>query len=190
MFDEIRHAFRELLRGNPSPDARRSILSDMRETLVRAKMGLDDLRQGIAATQKRVTHERTELETIRRRKALAEGINDVETVRVAERYEAVQSEKVAILERKLETQQAELEITEREVQEMTAEFKAAASGAVPPGPSRSADSTAQQEVDDIAGDGALKEELDTMARQARRANVDADAEDKLAALKRRMGKQP
>mgnify|MGYP006141754461 CR=1 FL=1 len=45
VFDEIRDAFRELLRGNPTPDARRSILGDMRETLVRAKMGLDDLRQ-------------------------------------------------------------------------------------------------------------------------------------------------
>ena len=73
---------------------------------------------------------------------------------------------------------------------MTTEFKAAAAGAVPPGPSRSADSEAQQEVSDLTGDGALKDELDTMARQARRANADADAEDKLAALKRRMGKQP
>src|SRR5512147_1820754 len=108
MFDDVRQAFRDLLRGTPpSGDARRSIVAQMRETLVQARMGLDDLKKGVVETQARLTRERKELETVRRRKQLAEGIKDAETVTLAERYEKQHSERVALLERKLETQEAE-----------------------------------------------------------------------------------
>lgn len=189
MFDDIRNAFREMLRGNPSADARRDILADMRETLVRARMGVDDVRQGAVETRRRLERERKELETVRRRKALAEGINDAETVRVATKYEALQAEKVTILERKLENQEAELGLIEREVQEMMGEFRAAAAGAVPPPlPHERAAKEAEAEVADLTGDGALNDEMERMARAQRRADSVAEADAKLAALKRRMGK--
>ena len=190
MFDEVRQAFRDLLRGSPTPDQRRSVVAQMRETLVQARMGLDDLRKGLEHTKSRLAVERRELETVQRRKALAAGINDAETVAIAERYEKQHAERVAVLERKLETQEAELAMVEREVGEMTADFKLAAAGGVPGGPAAvGADAAANAEVEDLMNEGAgLRSELDGLARARQKAAADADANERLAALKRRMGK--
>ncbi|HEX6052268.1 MAG TPA: hypothetical protein VFZ21_23545 [Gemmatimonadaceae bacterium] len=194
MFDDVRQAFRDLLRGTPpSGDARRSILAQMRETLVQARMGLDDLRRGIAETRARFTREKSELETVRRRRQLAEGINDAETVKVAERYEKQHAERVAVLERKLESQEAELALVEREVNEMNAEFKLAAAGGTPGDPrgvaSGAESAAAAREVDEALDDSAnIRSELDGLARSRRKADAEAEADEKLAALKRRMGK--
>ena len=193
MFEDVRQAFRDLLRGTPpSGDARRSIVAQMRETLVQARMGLDDLRKGVEETRARLARERSELETVRRRKQLAEGIKDAETVTIAERYEKQHAERAALLERKLETQEAELAMVEREVGEMNTEFKLAAAGANPgvsSGQSSSAGTTAGAGADDVAGDNAgLRDEIDGLARARRRAEAESSADEKLAALKRRMGK--
>jgi hypothetical protein len=194
MFDDVRQAFRDLLRRTPpSGDARRSIVAQMRETLVQARMGLDDLRKGVTETQARLARERTELDTVRRRKQLAVGINDAETVAIAERYEKQHAERIALLERKLETQEAELAMVEREVGEMNAEFKLAAAGGTPgvsAGSSASdADAAAEAAVNEAMGDNTgLRDELDGLARARRRADAESTAEEKLAALKRRMGK--
>jgi len=198
MFDDVREAFRDLLRRTPpSGDARRSIVAQMRETLVQARMGLDDLRKGVEETQTRLKRERAELETVRRRKQLAAGIKDAETVALAERYEKQHTERVALLERKLETQEAELAMVEREVGEMNAEFKLAAAGGTPgvsagSGPNASSgdpDAAAEAAAEDAMGnDAGLRSELDGLARARRRAEAEISAEEKLAALKRRMGK--
>ncbi len=192
MFDDVRQAFRDLLRGTPpSGDARRSIVAQMRETLVQARMGLDDLRKGVAETRARLTRERAELETVRRRKQLAEGINDAETVAVAERYEKQHAERASLLERKLETQEAELSMVEREVGEMNAEFKLAAAGANPGVSAGSATGgpAAGESVDDVTNENTgLRDEIDGLARARRRADAESTADEKLAALKRRMGK--
>ena len=199
MFDDVREAFRDLLRGTPpSGDARRSILAQMRETLVQARMGLDDLRKGVEETRMRLKRERTELDTVRRRKELALGINDAETVAIAERYEKQHTERLALLERKLETQEAELAMVDREVGEMNAEFKLAAAGGTPGvsagsaaagGAGANPDAAAQAEAEEAMGDKAgLRDELDGLARARRRAEAECSADEKLAALKRRMGK--
>jgi hypothetical protein len=192
MFEDVRRAFRDLLHGTPpSGDARRSIVAQMRETLVQARMGLDDLRKGVEETRARLARERSELETVRRRKQLAEGIKDAETVVIAERYEKQHAERAALLERKLETQEAELAMVEREVGEMNAEFKLAAAGANPgvSAGTPSGAAAAASEVDDVTGDNAgLRDELDGLARARRRAEAETSADEKLAALKRRMGK--
>jgi len=197
MFDDVRQAFRDLLRSTPpSGDARRSIVAQMHETLVQARMGLDDLRKGVEETQGRLKRERLELETVRRRKQLAVGINDGETVAVAERYEKQHTERIALLERKLETQEAERAMVEREVGEMNAEFKLAAKGGTPgvsagspaSGATDGADA-ATAAVDEALDDNAgLRDELDGLARARRRADAESTADEKLAALKRRMGK--
>jgi hypothetical protein len=194
MFDDVRQAFRDLLRGTPpSGDARRSIVAQMRETHVQARMGLDDLRKGVDETRSRLARERSELETVRRRKQLAEGIKDTQTVAIAERYEKQHAERAALLERKLETQEAELAMVEREVGEMNAEFKLAAAGATPgvsagatPDPSAAPGATTAE--DPLADNAALRDELDGLARARRRAEAETSADEKLAALKRRMGK--
>jgi len=192
MFEDVRQAFRDLLRGTPpSGDARRSIVAQMRETLVQARMGLDDLRKGVIETRARLVRERAELETVRRRKQLAEGIKDAETVAIAERYEKQHAERATLLERKLETQEAELAMVEREVGEMNAELKLAAAGANPgvsAGPARDAP-TGEPVADDPTSENAgLRDEIDGLARSRRRADAESAADEKLAALKRRMGK--
>lgn len=186
MFEDVRDAFRELLNGNVAPEERRSMLSDMRDTIVRARMALDDLRGGIAATAKRLAADRAELETIRRRRVLAEGINDLETVQVATRFETLQGEKVAVLERKLEAQEGELAIAEREVEEMKAQFKAASAG-VGSGMRAGAAMPSDAELGLGDRDAGLAQEIDSMDRARRRAASDADADARLAELKRRMG---
>jgi hypothetical protein len=191
MFDDVRQAFRDLLRGTPpSGDARRSIVAQMRETLVQARMGLDELRKGVEETRARLTRERAELDTVRRRKQLAESIKDAETVTIAERYEKQHAERAAILERKLETQEAELAMVEREVGEMNAEFKLAAAGGTPGVSAGGATGTASNGAGDdgLSDNAGLRDEIDGLARARRRAEAESSADEKLAELKRRMGK--
>lgn len=191
MFSDIRQALRDLLQGNVPPEGRRELLHVMKDTLVRARLALDDLREGVASTRKRLERERGELETVKRRKGLAEGIGDAETVNIASRFEAQHAERVAVLERKLEAQESELALVERELTEMTQQYRAAAagvgaglrSGAVP-----TAD-PAGLEPETLDDTGAtLNRELDGLHRAQRRAAAEADADARLAELKRRMGK--
>ena len=181
MFDELRNAFRELLHGNVPPEERRNLLSAMRDTLVRARLALDDLRAGLEVTRRRMGTERAELETVRRRKGLAEGIGDLETVSIAERFEAHHLERLVVLERKEGAQVSELALVEREVLEMTEQFKAATSG-VGSGIAGAAPG------DPLDARTELDAELGAMGRAQRRAAAEADADARLADLKRRMGK--
>jgi hypothetical protein len=191
MFEDVRRAFNELLNGNVAPEDRRDALSGMRDTIVHARMALDDLRSGIEATRTRLKQERTELETIRRRKTLAEGINDTETVQVATRFETLQGEKVAVMEKKLEAQEGELAIAEREVEEMKAQFKAASagvgSGLRAGGPGTAGGGMPSDAELGLGRDPGLGQEIDSLDRARRRAASEADADARLAELKRRMG---
>jgi hypothetical protein len=189
MFESFRQSLRDLMDRATPPEERRAGLARMKQTLVTARMGLDDLRGGVQVTRKRLETEQRELETMRRRKGLAAGINDAETVALAEKYEAHHAERVAVLARKLEAQEAELAIADRDVAEMTAELKNAVAG-VGGGPSAGAfASDAAAAADAVVNEGAgVAEEIDALGRAARRSARDADAEARLAELKRRMGK--
>jgi hypothetical protein len=190
MFDSFRQTLRDLMDRATPPEERRAGLARMKQTLVTARLGLDDLRAGVATTRARLEAERKEVETMRRRKGLAVGIHDTETVALAEKYEALHSERVAVYTRKLEAQEAELVIAERDVAEMSAELKGAMLGTTPPASSLGADERAAAEAaDEAAGDSLrVAEELDAMGRARARSDRDADAERRLAELKRRMGK--
>ena len=84
VFDGFRQSFDELLRRATRPEERRVVASRMKDTLVQARVGLgrtarragEDARSGSIVEEK-------ELETVRRRKQLAEGIGDSETVDIA-----------------------------------------------------------------------------------------------------------
>jgi|SRR5688500_9889870 len=183
MFEQFREALRALRTGGVHPSERRPMISHMRDTLVQARVGLGDLRIALATTRARLETERRELETVRRRKGLAAGISDAETVTIAERYETQHAQRVTVLEQKLAAQEAELSMAEQEVEEMTKELKLAAAGvdgvaSVAPAPDVAADPEAER----------LQQELDSLARARRRAATEAEADEKLAALKRRMEK--
>lgn len=166
------------------------MLNEMRDAIVRARLAIDDLRNGVEATRKRLAAERRELETIRRRRVLAEGINDAETVAVAARFEGHQAERVAVLEQKLAAEEGELALVEREVEEMKTQFKAASAGVgsgLGAGAAAAAGASDAELGLDDRGAG-VAQELDAMARAQRRAQNEADAEARLAELKRRMGR--
>ena len=95
MFENFRQSLRDLMDRSTTPEARRAGLAQMKQTLVQARMGLDDLRGGIEQTRQRLAAEQRELDTVRRRKGLAAGINDLETVQLAEKYEVLHAERVA-----------------------------------------------------------------------------------------------
>ncbi|HET9799262.1 MAG TPA: hypothetical protein VFP90_14790 [Gemmatimonadaceae bacterium] len=184
MFESFRQSLRDLMDRSTPPEARRAGLAEMKQTLVRARMGLDDLRAGIQQTRQRLAGEQRELETVRRRKGLAAGINDQETVALAEKYEQLHGERTEVLSRKLAVQESELAMTEREVGEMTAALREAVAGA--PAASLGAE---RAELDAILDPGAdVAEEIDALGRAGARASREAEADRLLAELKKKMGK--
>jgi hypothetical protein len=185
MFDSFRQSLRDLMDRSTPPEARRAGLAQMKQTLVQARMGLDDLRGGITQTRHRLAAEQAELETVRRRKGLAAGIDDKETVALAEKYEALHAERTEVLTRKLSAQEAELAMVEREVSEMTAALKLALAG----GEGALPLSSEQAELDEMLDGGAnVAQEIDALGRASTRSAREAEADRLLAELKRRMGK--
>ena len=140
-------------------------------------------------TRQRLEVEVRELETMRRRKTAATGINDAETVALAEKYEGLHAERSEVLRRKLEAQEAELAIAERDVSEMTAELKRAVAGGGAPSSTLGTNAAARAEVDAALDSGGnVADEIDALGRAGARSAREADAERQLAELKRRMGK--
>lgn len=160
--------------------------SRMKDTLVQARVGLNDLRDGLEKSRQRLSLEERELETVRRRKQLAEGINDRETVDIAAKYEQMHAERVEVLRQKVSAQEAELSLAERDVEEMSAELKAVMSGAEP---QASASGRVEDGLDEPATESArLRDEIDSLSRARANADREADAARRLDELKRRMGK--
>jgi rubrerythrin len=126
-----------------------------------------------------------ELETIRRRKGLAQGVNDAETVQIAERFETQHAERLAVLQQKLAAQEGELSLVERDVTEMREQLKAAMAG-VGSGMRSGTVDAATDPLDD--GKANLEQQLNDLKRAERRANADATADAALAELKKRMGR--
>lgn len=186
MFETLRQSLNDLMAGATKPEERRAALARMKDSLAQARLGGEDLRAGVAKVRAQAEAERRELETVRRRKGLAEGIHDQETVDLAAKYEAHHAERLEVLERKVEVQERELGLAERELDEMNAEFKRHAIGAVPPA---SAGGAVRDPLDEETGESA-REAIDALGRARDRAARDEEAERRLEALKRRMGKSP
>ncbi len=199
MFEPLRDALRGFS-TRLDPDERRAATQSMRDALVHAKLGLNDLRALLAATNTRLAAERAELETVRRRQGLAAEISDQETVAIAERFAAQHQERVAMLETKQMVQQQELSLAERDYEEMAGELRLILSGVAPgaargatPGAASGAGST-DSVADPHAGDAAegtedgLPDVSNDSPTRRTRAEREADAEERLADLKRRMGK--
>lgn len=183
MFEQLRRSLDELLQRATKPEERRAVVARMKDTLVQARLGVDDLRDGLSQTRRKLELEHRELATVRRRKDLAVGIQDSETVTLAERFERQHEQRVVVLEEKMTVQARELELAERELEEMKAELRKAVAG-VPP-------AARGEPLDDPLADteGArVRDELDALAREQARSARAADAERRLEELKRRMGK--
>ena len=186
VFDAFRRSFEDLLNRATRPEERRIVAARMKETLVQARLGLDDLRNGLQAARKRLAAEEHELDTVKRRKTLAEGINDRETVDVATKYEEMHAQRVEVARQKLVAQEAELALAEKDVGEMTAQLRAVMSGAdTGHGPSAAIDPGMEP---DEGPDADLRSEIDSLGRARAAQDREADAARRLDELKRRMGK--
>lgn len=168
------------------------ILVRMKSTLVQARLGVDDLRDALAQSRRKLEAEQRELLVVRRRKELAVGIKDAETVSVAERFERQHAERVRVLEEKVSVQIREVDLAERELEEMKAELRKAMTGMpASTAGTGSATDTGGAELNDPLVDPAeerAREELDALVRDRARSERDADATRRLEELKRRMGK--
>ncbi len=169
MFEPLRDALRGFS-TRLDPLERRAMTQSMRDALVHAKLGLNDVRASLATTSARLASERAELETVRRRQGLAAQIDDQETVAIAERFAVQHQERVAMLETKQMVQQHELSLAEREYEDMSAELRLILSGVAPGARTTASTATDATESADVWADR------------------EADADQRLAALKRRMGK--
>jgi hypothetical protein len=186
VFEQLRQSLNELLERATKPEDRRTIVVRMKNTLVQAKIGLDDLRNALVFSRRKLEVEQRELATVRRRKELAVAIKDSETVSVAERFERQHEQRVAVLEEKIAVQSRELELAEREIEEMKAEIrKAMAGGSV--GAGGAGDVSLDDPLEDPA-ESATRDEIDALARSRARADRAADADRRLEELKRKMGK--
>lgn len=196
MFEQLRQSLNDLLERATKPEDRRAVVTRMKNTLVQAKIGLDETRDQLRLAERKLEAERRELETVKRRKELAVGINDAETVTIAERFEKQHQEKAAVLEQKIAAMTQELALAEREVEEMKAEIRAAMIGG-PAGAAGAAGSATTAGLEDPlegvldeeqASASKLRDDIDALARQRARADRDADAERRLEELKKKMGK--
>ena len=180
MFENLRRSLRDLVDARSGRGEAPPSLAQMRETLVGARVGLSDMRRAVEESRLTLAAKQRELATVQRRKAQAGSIGDAETVRVAERYEAELVSRLDILARKLTVQEDELALGEHEVNKMTAELRTAIGG-VPSAPGITPDPNADT-------DGTAFEELSSLERSRARAQRNANADERLAELKRRMGK--
>ena len=185
VFDNLRHSFDELLSRAARPEERRIVASRMKDTLVQATVGLNDMRDGLVKSRQRLANEERELDTIRRRKQLAEGIGDRETVEIAGKYEQMHAERVDVLRQKVTVQEAELTLAQREVDSMSAQLKAVLNG-TDPGPTPLNEPAAEDAMPGASS--SLRDEIDSLGRARARAEREADAARRLDELKRRMGK--
>jgi hypothetical protein len=176
MFERLRQSLRDAMSRASSPEEGRAVLAMMRDALVQARMGVHEVRDALRESRAQLAHEQKELATVRRRRELAAGISDTETVEVADRFEKRHVERIGVLERKIAAQESELALAERELEEMNAQYSAmrATGGAPTVGPPH-------------AGEG-LGAEPDSLSRNMDRAAREAEAERHLSELKRRMGR--
>ena len=186
MFESLRATISDLLGGRVAPADRRTVISEMKRGLTLAKLGVEDLREGVEVTRRRVATEREALATATRRRGLAEGIADADTAALAAQYEAQHSERIAVLERKLEAQEAECGLAEREYDAMLVQLKQADRG-VGSGMAPGATGPTDAELG-LPDDAPLRSELDGLARAQKRAERDTAADAALDALKKKLGR--
>jgi len=188
MFERLREALKAALEAATPPPDLREIAGQMQQAVIEAKAGVAAMREGLAQSERELALVRAELETTVRRRDMAAGIADQETVEVAGRYATKQQERLGVLERKVAAQREELALAERDLGEMYAQLAEATKHRPATEAGRSADaawaSLGAAGMDRPETD--LEQEL--MRSQLDRRAREAAADDALEALKKKMGK--
>jgi hypothetical protein len=189
MFKRLRDALERALEAATPPPDLGAIASEMREAVIEQKAGVRLMQEELAKAEQQLALHRTEIDTATRRRDLAAGINDAETVAVAEKYLARHQERFAVLERKVAAQSEELSLAERDLAEMTTQLQEAARR----NPKLTSEQSAQAAWNELGQGGMDRPETDLegellkgrMERAAREAQADA----KLEEMKKRMGRE-
>lgn len=181
MFERLRDAINAALDAATPPADRREVVSKMREAVIEARAALEAMRQGIRKTEQQLAAERQQLSDAERRGRLAADIGDHETADIAARFTAKHRERVGVLEDKLKAQQAELGLSERELDDMKDRLKQAAGSGSAEQAWREIEAAGGTRPDTDVEDTLLGSQLDRRAREA-------EAEAKLEALKKKMGR--
>jgi hypothetical protein len=188
VFEGLRSRIEQFLAEHTAPADARASAAMLQQALIEAKVSLSQMKDGIIATERELALERKQLEDAERRGRLATEIADQETTDLAARFTARHRERATILERKLVVQREELVLAERDVTEWTAQLRAAKQGLGAGGASAGA------AWRDIESAGGTRPETDLSGDLLRsnldRAGFEAAAEEQLAQLKRKLGKNP
>ena len=188
MFKRLREKLEAALAAATPPADLYDIAGRMREAVIEARAGLGQMRDALAVSERELEALRRELETTERRRGLAAGIQDAETVEVADRYLARHRERAAVLEKKVAAQREEVALAERDAAEMTSQLEEVTKrrGGI------ESERSSQAAWNALGQAGADRPELDPEqeALKARldRAAREAHADAKLEELKRRMGR--
>lgn len=147
----------------------------LREALIEFKVGIGQLREALARSERELDVARREAADYARRGQFAGEIDDKETVRIAEEFTAKARERVDLLERKVIVQRDELAMAERDYEVTKQRFQSAARGApldAPPSSDPAADPERMAPIDQVMIDQRAKE---------------AAVEAQLAHLKKKLG---
>lgn len=178
--DDIKAQLDRIFASRPGAASREEV-SGLREALVDFKVAMGELREALTRTEAQLDAARRDGDDYLRRGRLAAGIQDAETVRIAEEFGAKAREKIDLLERKVLVQRDELAMAEREYEVTRQRFQSARLGV--PGGSE-LDDTAQVTTGPNASasrPSVMEEYL--LDQRAREAAVEAQ----LAHLKKKLG---
>ncbi|MBI4540119.1 MAG: hypothetical protein HY704_11495 [Gemmatimonadetes bacterium] len=125
MFENLRRAFREAvanfrteLHRDEAPDTIDALLRGMRSELVDARAYLGRLREELARTTELAEAEGREAGTCRRRERLARDIQDAETAEVARQFAERHEQRRDVLRRKADAVREELVVRTGDLEEM------------------------------------------------------------------------
>lgn len=171
--DDIKSHLDRLFAERPGRPTREQA-AGLREALIEFKVGIGQIREALARSERELEVARREVTDYERRGRLAAEIEDGETARVAEEYTTRARERVDLLERKVIVQRDELAMAEREYAATMERFQAASRG-IP------FDASARSTVGD-GGEGSLPADDAQFTQRAKEAAVEAQ----LALLKKKL----
>lgn len=212
MFDNLRRAFREAVENFRSelhrddvPDTVDGLLRHMQTELTDARAYLAHLGEEVERTARLADAEAREAETCRRRERLARAIKDEDTADVARQFAERHEQRRDVLRRKAQALREELGVRSRDLEEMENKLRQArqrreelVASAGRTSARRSVDAAddlfaeldrmAEKILDRERRTEAVDELLDDLETTAPPRSAEAEIEERLAALKRRMGK--
>jgi hypothetical protein len=189
MFNRLREALgRALEAATPPPDLG-EIAARMRLAVIEQKAGVRHMQEDLVREEDLLRKMTAELVTSERRRELAAGIQDEETVAVADKFIAKLRERSAVLEKKVAAQREELALAERELGEMTTELQEAARR----NPKLTSERSAEAAWRGLGRAGMDRPDLDLEAEllkgRMERSAREAEADAKLDEMKKRMGRE-